>query len=74
VSGAVVNDRRLTTHTSLVYTYQGVNVHTGRTLYAYVNRTLNSLYDENKLCVSYFRAYKKFTKVSLESFIDFRKQ
>jgi len=36
----------------------------------YVNRTLTSLYDENKLCVSYLQS--KFTKVSTECVIDSR--
>jgi len=38
----------------------------------YVNRTLTSLYDENKLCVSYLQP--KFTKVSTECVIDSRKR
>jgi len=51
---------------------QGVTV---RTVYTYVNlpyvnRTLTSLYDENKLCVSYLQS--KFTKVGTECVIDSR--
>ena len=37
----------------------------------YVNRTLTSLYDENKLCVSYLQP--KFTKISAECVIDSHK-
>ena len=38
----------------------------------HVNRTLTSLYDENKVCVSYLQP--KFTKVSTECVIDSRKR
>jgi len=36
------------------------------------DRTLTSLYEENKLCVSYLQ--HKFTKVSTECIIDSRKR
>jgi len=41
-------------------------------IFPYVNRALTSLYDENKLCVSYLQP--KFTIVSTEFVIDSRKR
>jgi len=53
------------------YTYDNVYVRWAHVILPYVNRTLTSIYDENKLCVSYLQP--KFTKVSVEHVIDSRK-
>jgi len=44
--------------------FQITNVQHAYVILPYVNRTSHSLYDENKLCVSYLQP--KFTKVSTE--------